>query len=220
MNIEQARYNMIEQQIRPWNVLDPHVLELLGAVKREDFVPLAHKALAFVDMEIPLPGGQVLLAPKVEARLVQEVNAQRHEKVLQIGAGSGYVTALLAHRAQRVIALESSSELVQLARSNLQKSGVFNAEVRQADGAAGAASDQPDQPFDAIVLVGSVAQVPASLLQQLKVGGRLVAIVGEEPMMYATVVTRTTESTFDSQQRWDTVAARLQGFVEPSRFKF
>jgi protein-L-isoaspartate(D-aspartate) O-methyltransferase len=217
MNIEQARYNMIEQQIRPWNVLDPHVLELLGAVKREDFVPLAHKALAFVDMEIPLPGGQALLTPKVEARLVQEVNAQRHEKLLQIGVGSGYVTALLAHRAQRVIAVDSSSELVQLARANLQKSGVFNAEVRQAEAAAGAVADGP---FDAIVLVGSVAQVPANLLQQLKVGGRLVAIVGDEPMMYATVVTRTTEKTFDSQQRWDTVAARLQGFVEPSRFKF
>ena len=217
MNIEQARYNMIEQQIRPWNVLDPHVLELLGAVKREDFVPLAHKALAFVDMEIPLPGGQVLLAPKVEARLVQEVNAQRHEKVLQIGAGSGYVTALLAHRAQRVIALESSTDLVQLARANLQKAGIFNAEVRQGDTAAGAAADQP---FDAVVLVGSVAQVPVNLLQQLKVGGRLVAIVGEEPMMYATVITRTGENTFDSQQRWDTVAARLQGFVEPTRFKF
>ncbi len=217
MNIEQARYNMIEQQIRPWNVLDPHVLELLGSVKREDFVPLAHKALAFADMEIPLPGGQALLAPKVEARLVQEVNAQRHEKVLQIGAGTGFVTALLAHRSQRVIALESSAELVQLARANLQKAGIFNAEVRQGEGAAGAPADQP---FDAIVLVGSVAQVPDALLQQLKVGGRLVAIVGEEPMMYATVTTRTGATTFDSQQRWDTVAARLQGFVEPSRFKF
>ena len=217
MNIEQARYNMIEQQIRPWNVLDPHVLELLGAVKREDFVPLAHKALAFADMEIPLPGGQRLLAPKIEARLVQEVNAQRHEKLLQIGVGSGYVTALLAHRAQRVIALDSSAELVQLARANLQKAGIFNAELRHGDAAAGAPSDQP---FDAIVLVGSVAQVPASLLQQLKVGGRLVAIVGEEPMMFATVITRTGQNSFDSQQRWDTVAARLQGFVEPSRFKF
>ena len=217
MNIEQARYNMIEQQIRPWNVLDPHVLELLGSVKREDFVPLAHKGLAFADMEIPLPGGQALLAPKVEARLVQEVNAQRHEKVLQIGAGSGFVTAMLAHSSQRVIALDSSAELVQLARANLQKAGIFNAEVRQAEGCAGAPADQP---FDAILLVGSVAQVPDALLQQLKVGGRLVAIVGDEPMMYATVTTRIGANSFDSQQRWDTVAARLKGFTEPSRFKF
>lgn len=217
MNIEQARYNMIEQQIRPWNVLDAHVLELLGAVKREDFVPLAHKALAFVDTEIPLPGGQAMLEPKVEARLVQEVNAQRHEKLLQVGVGTGYVTALLAHRAQRVIALESSPELAQLARANLQKAGILNVEVRQADGSAGA---QADQPFDAILLGGSVPQVPAALLRQLKVGGRLVAIVGEEPMMYATVITRTGENTFDSQQRWDTVAARLPGFAPASRFKF
>ena len=217
MNVEQARFNMIEQQIRPWNVLDPHVLELLGAVKREDFVPLAHKALAFVDMEIPLPGGGTMLSPRVEARLVQEVNAQRHEKLLQIGVGCGYVTALLAHRAQRVLALESDAELVSLARANLQKAGVFNAEVRHADAASGVAAEQP---FDAIVLAGSVAQVPQELLRQLKIGGRLVAIVGEEPMMYATVVTRTGEASFDSRQAWDTVTPRLSGFAEPSRFKF
>lgn len=217
MDIEQARFNMIAQQIRPWNVADPHVLELLGAVKREDFVPLAHKALAFVDMEIPLPGGQAMLAPRIEARLVQDVNAQRHEKVLQVGVGAGYITALLAHRAQRVVGLETSPELVELARANLQKAGVFNVEVRQADPLTGGAADQP---FDAIVLGGSVAQVPPELLQQLKLGGRLVAIVGEEPMMYATVVTRTGANTFTTQQRWDTVAARLQGVPEPSRFKF
>ena len=217
MNTEQARFNMIEQQIRPWNVRDPHILELLGAVKREDFFPLAHKALAFVDMEIPLPGGQVMLAPKIEARLAQEVNAQRHEKLLQIGVSSGYVTALLAHRAQRVIALEASPELVQLARANLQKAGIFNAEVRQGNGSLGAPSDQP---FDAIVLSGSVAQVPSALLQQLKVGARLIAIVGEEPMMYVTVVTRTGASTFSSEQRWDTVAARLSDFAESAQFKF
>jgi protein-L-isoaspartate(D-aspartate) O-methyltransferase len=217
MNVEQARANMIEQQIRPWNVLDPHVLELLGSVKREEFVPLAHKALAFADMSIPLPGGQCLLTPKVEARLVQEVNAQRHEKVLQIGVGSGYVTALLAHRAQRVVAVDNAAELVQLARANLQKAGIFNAEVRQSDAPLGAAAEQP---FDAILLTGSVGEVPSSLLQQLKVGGRLVAIVGEEPMMYVTVMTRSGEKTFTSEQRWDTVAARLPGVVQASRFKF
>ncbi len=217
MNVEQARANMIEQQIRPWNVLDAHVLELLGSVKREEFVPLAHKALAFADMEIPLPGGQRLLTPKVEARLVQEVNAQRHEKVLQIGVGSGYVTALLAHRAQRVVAVDSSAELVQLARTNLQKAGIFNAEVRQIDAPLGTAAEQP---FDAILLMGSVDEVPSSLQQQLKVGGRLVAIVGEEPMMYVTVMTRTGAKTFTSEQRWDTVAARLPGVPPASRFKF
>ena len=124
MDLEQARFNMIEQQIRPWDVLDAHVLHLLSVVKREDFVPLAHKALAFVDMEIPLPGGQVMLAPRVEARLLQDLGVQKHEKVLEIGSGSGYMAALLAHRAQRVITLEIDAALATTARTNLQRAGI------------------------------------------------------------------------------------------------
>ncbi|MCB2000641.1 MAG: protein-L-isoaspartate O-methyltransferase, partial [Rhodoferax sp.] len=135
MNLEQARFNMIEQQIRPWEVLDAHVLHLLSVVRREDFVPAAHKALAFADMEIPLPAGQCMLAPRVEARMLQDLGVQKHEKVLEIGAGSGYMAALLAHRSQRVITLEIHEELVALARSNLQLAGVHNAEVRHHDGA-------------------------------------------------------------------------------------
>lgn len=223
--LELARFNMIEQQIRPWDVLDPQVLELLAASRREDFVPLAHKALAFVDMMIPLRGatddaqrlGQVMLEPKVEARLLQEVNPRAHEKVLEVGAGSGYMASLLAGRAQRVISLEIEPELVRTARENLQRAGVQNADVRQADGAHGLAAEGP---FDAIVLSGSVAEVPAPLLQQLKVGGRLVAIVGGEPVMRATLITRTGEGSFTTAQRWDTLAPRLLHFPEPSRFHF
>ena len=140
MNFEQARFNMIEQQIRPWNVLNDQVLHLLSVVKREDFVPLAHKALAFVDMEIPLGHGQRMLAPRLEARLLQDAVVKKHERVLEIGAGSGYLTALLAHQAQRVIAFEIEPELAAMARANLQKAGVHNAEVRQADGTGGAAA--------------------------------------------------------------------------------
>ena len=161
MNLEQARFNMIEQQIRPWNVLDDQVLHLLSVVKREDFVPLAHKALAFVDMEIPIGHGQRMLAPRLEARLLQDAAVQKHEKVLEIGAGSGYLTALLAHQAQRVIALEIQPELAAMARTNLQKAGIHNAEVRQFDGAVGAAAEGP---FDVIVLGGCVAEVPQNLL--------------------------------------------------------
>ena len=135
MNYEQARFNMIEQQIRPWDVLDGAVLSLLAAVRREDFVPPAMKALAFVDTEVPLGEGQVMLAPRVEARLLQDLGVHKHEKVLEIGAGSGYMAALLAHRAQRVITLEISAELARLARTNLQGAGVHNAEVRHLDGA-------------------------------------------------------------------------------------
>ena len=221
MDLEHARFNMIEQQIRPWEVLDSHVLQLLSVVKREDFVPLAHKALAFVDMEIPLreggARGQAMLAPRVEARLLQEANVQKHEKVLEIGAGSGYMAALLAHRAQRVTTLEIEPELARMARANLQKAGIVNADVREADGAAGA---QPDGPFDVIVLSGSVAEVPQSLLAQVKVGGRLVGVVGDEPMMRATVMTRTGESTWATVQPWDTIVPRLLNFAEPSKFHF
>lgn len=217
MNLEQARFNMIEQQIRPWDVLDADVLHLLSVVKREDFVPLAHKALAFVDMEIPLGHGQYMLAPRVEARMLQDAAVQKHEKVLEIGTGSGYMAALLAHRAQRVISLEINPELANLARANLQKAGIHNAEVRQFDGAKGAPAEGP---FDVIILSGSVAEVPQSLLAHLKVGGRLVAIVGEEPVMRATIVTRTSETDFRTSQPWDTVAPRLLNFPEPSHFHF
>ena len=161
MDLEQARFNMIEQQIRPWDVLDAHVLHLLSVVKREDFVPLAHKALAFVDMEIPLPGGQVMLAPRVEARLLQDLGVQKHEKVLEIGSGSGYMAALLAHRAQRVITLEIDAALGTTARTNLQRAGIHNAEVRHLDGSRGVPAGAP---FDIILLSGSLAEVPQSLL--------------------------------------------------------
>ncbi|WPC65478.1 protein-L-isoaspartate O-methyltransferase [Rhodoferax ferrireducens] len=217
MNLEQARFNMIEQQIRPWNVLDAEVLELLAVVKREDFVPLAHKALAFMDMEIPLGQGQVMLAPRVEARMLQDAAVQKHEKVLEIGAGSGYMAALLAHRAQRVISLEINPELAQMARANLQKAGIHNVEVRQFDGAKGVSADGP---FDVIVLSGSVAEVPQALLAQLKVGGRLIGIVGDEPTMRVNVVTRTSDAEFKTSTPWDTVAPRLLNFPEPSHFHF
>lgn len=217
MNLEQARFNMIEQQIRPWNVLDDGVLELLAVVKREDFVPLAHKALAFMDMEIPLGQGQVMLAPRVEARMLQDAAVQKHEKVLEIGAGSGYMAALLAHRAQRVISLEINPELAQMARANLQKAGIHNVEVRQFDGSKGVS---PDGPFDVIMLSGSVAEVPQALLAQLKVGGRLIGIVGEEPTMRLHIVTRISDAEFKTTTPWDTVAPRLLNFPEPSHFHF
>jgi len=217
MNLEQARFNMIEQQIRPWEVLDAHVLHLLSVVKREDFVPAAHKALAFVDMEIPLPGGQVMLAPRVEARLLQDLGIQKHEKVLEIGAGSGYMAALLSHRAQRVITLEINAELAAMARANLQAAGLHNAELRHLDGARVV---PVNAPFDVILLSGSLAEIPQSLLTHLKVGGRLAAIIGDEPMMRATFVTRAGDAQYHTSQPWDTVAPRLLNFPEPSRFTF
>ena len=216
MNIEQARFNMIEQQIRPWDVLDPDVLELLALVRREDFVPPQHRALAFVDTEVPLPNGQSMLAPKVEARLLQELAVQRHERVLEVGAGSGYMAALLAHRGQHVTTFEIDPELARLAADNLRRAWISNVNVLQAD----ASRVVPEGgPFDVILLSGSVAELPRTLLAQLKPGGRLAAIVGQLPIMRATVVTRSGDG-FSQVELFDTVAPRLKGFVEPTKFVF
>ena len=219
MNIEQARFNMIEQQIRPWDVLDAQVLSLLAIVRREDFVPPAYRALAFVDTELPLaPGGkdgQVMLAPRVEARLLQEAQVQRHERVLEIGAGSGFMAALLAHRAQLVISLERVPALAAMASHHLRRAGVLNASVREMDGSHGLPGEAP---FDVIMLSGSVAEVPPALLDQLKPGGRLLAIVGQQPMMHALRISRLSDQAFKTEDLFDTVAPRLTGFAEPAQF--
>jgi len=221
MNNEIARFNMIEQQIRPWEVLDGQVLSLLSVVKRENFVPMAHKALAFVDMEIPLHASgaedQVMLAPRVEARFLQDAAIQATDKVLEIGTGSGYMAALAAHQAVSVLTLEINPALAQQAKANLQAAGVSNVEVRTADGRQGAAADGP---FNVIFLSGSVPEVPQVLLNQLTIGGRLLAVVGEDPVMRASVITRTGEQQWQTSEPWDTIAPRLQGFPEHNRFSF
>ena len=221
MNLEQARFNMIEQQIRPWDVLDPGVLTLLARVRREDFVPAAHRALAFVDTQVPLvdgaPQGACMLEPRVEARLLQELRVQPNERVLEVGAGSGFMACLLGHQASHVVSLEIRADLARLATANLAASGPGNVQVRQADGSAGL----PDEaPFDVIVLSGSVAQVPRALLEQLNVGGRLIAIVGQEPIMRAQLTTRVAEQAWSDTELFDTVAPRLLNFPEPSHFRF
>ena len=221
MNNDIARFNMIEQQIRPWDVLDGQVLSLLSVVKREDFVPMAHKALAFVDMEVPLSSsskdGQVMLAPRVEARFLQDAAIQATDKVLEIGTGSGYMAALVAKQAASVLSLEIDAGLAQQARTNLQAAGITNVEVRQADDSQGAPAYGP---FDVIFLSGSVPEVPQALLNQLKTGGRLLAVVGEDPVMRASVITRTGDQQWQTSEPWDTLAPRLQGFPEHNRFSF
>ena len=217
MSIEQARFNMIEQQIRPWDVLDQGVLSLLAVVKREDFVPPEHQGMAFFDTEVPLGHGQSMLAPKVEGRYLQELDVHRHERVLEIGAGSGHMAALLSHKAREVVTVEIVPELARMAIENLRRAAITNVSVLEAD--ASKALPTPG-PFDVIVLSGSVAAVPRQLLSELKVGGRLMAIVGHEPVMRATLVTRVGEQEYRSTELFDTVAPRLVGFGEPSRFSF
>ena len=217
MNIEQARFNMIEQQIRPWDVLDGGVLALLSRVRREDFVPESHRALAFSDTEVPLPEGQCMLAPRVEARLLQELRLTGIEQTLEIGSGSGFMACLLAHQSRSVVTLEMRPVLAEMAHRNLDRARVQNASVVRADGSSpGAATGR----FDAIVLSGSVAQDPEMFKSLLSIGGRLVAIVGREPVMQAVRFTRTSTEGWERTVLFDTVAPRLEGFPEPSRFVF
>lgn len=225
LDLARARFNMIEQQIRPWEVLDPVVLDLLDRLPREQFVPAGQQALAYVDMELPLASpaveGECMLAPRVEARLLQDLAIRPDDKVLEIGAGSGYMAALLASLASRVVSLEISEPLARVARENLQQAGITNADVRVADACAnGFAACAAEGPWNVILLSGSVAEVPPALLSLLAPGGRLGAIVGEEPVMRATIITRVGDNSFQTAQPWDTVAPRLRNFPQASRFRF
>jgi len=224
MNTEIARFNMIEQQIRPWQVLDASVLSLLATVRREDFVPPAMRSLAFVDTQLPLlphdATGPRMLEPRIEARLLQALAVQRHEKVLEIGTGSGFMAALLAHRGQQVYTLECRAELARTARDALRRAGLLNVQVVEVAAAEGAKGLPAEAPFDAILLSGSVAEVPRVLLEQLKPGGRLLAIVGDDPVMHATLYTRNGDQDWSQRQLFDTVAPRLEGFPEPAAFRF
>jgi protein-L-isoaspartate(D-aspartate) O-methyltransferase len=216
MNIEQARFNMIEQQIRPWDVLDTDILDLLMVVKRENFVPEAYRNLAFVDTMIPLPGGASMLTPKLEARIAQEVHVKKHETVLLVGAGSGYLAALLAHRSRHVTAIEIDPDLKELAQKNLAANGVTNVSVELGNGAQGWSNGAP---FDVIVFAGALPVLPETVLEQVKPGGRILAIVGESPVMSAQLITRT-DSGYDTKKVFETDVKPLQSALTPSHFTF
>jgi len=217
MNIEQARFNMIEQQIRPWEVLDGEVLELLAVVKREQFVPTAYKNLAFVDFDIPLPDGEHMLSPKIEARILQELAVRKHESVLEIGTGSGYMAALLGARAQQVLTVELNPEIAALAKQNLSTNAITNVELAIGDAARGWADGAP---YDVIAISGGLPILPQALLAQLKVGGRLSAFVGDAPVMKAQIVTRLNETEYQIVDLFETYVAPLKNAMQPSRFKF
>ena len=221
MDIEQARFNMIEQQVRPWEVLDPTVLSLLSVVKREGFVPAAHKDLAFADVEIPIGSkgivGQTMLAPKIEARMLQELNIRAKDKVLEIGGGSGYMAALIAAKAEFVYTVEIDPELVDVARRNLKEAGVANVSVDLGDAAQGWPLYAP---YDVVVISASTPILPESILKQLKIGGRLVAVVGEAPAMQMQLVTRTEENAFATINVFETVIAPLINATQRESFVF
>ena len=215
MNIEQARFNMIEQQIRPWNVLAQDVLDLLTVVRREEFVPAAHRSLAFFDTEIPLPGGESMLTPKVEARILQEANVKKHEQVLEIGAGSGYMAALLASKARHVTTVEIDPALKAMAEENLSGYGVTNVSVELGNGAQGWQGE-----YDVIVISGALPFLPDAFLKQIKVGGRVLAIIGEAPVMSLQVITRTSDQVYDTVDVFELMAKPLHAASEHSHFTF
>jgi protein-L-isoaspartate(D-aspartate) O-methyltransferase len=223
MNLEQARTNMVEQQIRPWEVLDQDVLDLLYLVPREDFVPAQYRDLAFSDLEIPLEesakagSGQLMWQPKMEARVVQELSLKKTDHVLEVGTGSGYLTALLAHRAGHVHSVEINPKLSELGRKNLTRQGLDNVTLQIGDAARG----WPRQaPYDAIVLTGSTPLLPHSLLDQLAAGGRLFAVVGERPAMTARLVMCSVPGAFGTTTLFETVIAPLVNAEHPPRFRF
>jgi len=217
MNIEQARFNMVEQQIRPWEVLDQVVLDLLYVVRREEFVPQAYQALAFSDLEIPIGEGETMLQPKVEARILQEVAPGGADKVLEIGTGSGYMAALLAHRARHVHSVEISPALRRLGEANLRRAGIVNVTVEQGDAARGWSKHAP---YDVIVLTGSTPVLPEASLAQLAPGGRLFAVVGEAPVMSARLVTSVGGGSFNTVDLFETVLRPLRNALEREKFVF
>ena len=217
MNIEQTRFNMVAQQIRTWYVLDDNVLDLLYKLKREEFVPAASRAMAFVDMEIPLGHDQVMLTPKMEARILQELHIKKTDKILEVGSGSGYMTALLADRGAQVYSVEIIPELKTMAENNLKAHNITNVTVEQGDAARGWAKHEP---YDVIVLTASTPVLPDAFQNSLNPGGRLFAITGEDPVMEAVLVTCTAPGEFTTVKLFETSTAPLINAQQPVRFTF
>ncbi len=216
-DFERARFNMVEQQIRPWEVLDQRVLDTLMEVPRHRFVDEEYLKVAYSDIAIPLPHGEEMMHPKIEAKLLQAVDVRPNEKVLEVGTGSGYLTALLSRLSFRVVSVELHEDLSRKAAERLAAMGADNVELRVGDGAEG----WPDEaPFDVIVLTGSVARIPQSLLDQLKPGGRLFAVVGEEPVMEAKLVTRVGDREWAEESLFETVLPPLRHLEPERRFAF
>lgn len=221
MNIEQARFNMIEQQIRTWEVLDQTVLTLLSQVKREDFVPAAYRGIAFTDMEIPLGHGQAMLSPKMEARILQEVAPKASDRVLEIGTGAGYQTALLASRSAKVLSIEIFDDLSKTAVANLARAAITNVVLKVGDAAKSPDKfSGADEKFDVIVITGSTPVLPTAYLDRLQINGRLFAVIGDAPVMKATLFTRQTATTVSHIDLFETVVTPLINAPQPSRFDF
>lgn len=217
MNLNQARFNMVEQQIRPWNVFDDKLLTTELQLNRENFVKPEYRDLAYADIELPLPGGQKMLFPRIETRLLQELQLTKKDKVLEIGTGSGFVTAILAKLSDFVYSIEINDENRQFAINNLSRTGIKNVTVVAGDGNNGMSVKAP---FDKVFVGGGVEKVSDLLLQQLAIGGKLVAICGKELIMHAMVIERRSEQNFITTTLFETTAELLNDAPLTNTFKF
>jgi protein-L-isoaspartate(D-aspartate) O-methyltransferase len=214
---ERARFNMVEQQIRPWEVIDPRVLDVLQRVPREQFAPPAYRALAYADIEVPLGHGETMLAPKIEAKLLQALAIQPTDRVLEIGTGSGYLTACLAHLGGHVVTVDRHADFVAEAQARLAELGIGNVELLTGDAFA---ADLPGAPFDVIAVTGSVPVLPERFQALLNEGGRLFAVVGEPPAQEATLLTRVRGEVYRREALFETVVPPLTGAPKPAAFVF
>lgn len=215
MNFEQARHNMVEQQVRTWEVLDPQVLEILGRLNREDFVPPKHRRLAYADLMLPLGEGEVMMRPAVEGRLLQALALTTEDTVLEIGTGSGYLTACLAALAGRVESVDLREKFVDGARRKLSNLDIDNVALEVGD----ALGDwSPDRAFDAVAVTGSSAEVPERFLQWVKPGGRMFCIRGRSPVMEAVLMRRLDDDAWASESLFETDLPRLVGAEDPEIF--
>ncbi len=205
-NSSVAKFNMIEQQVRPWEVLDNQVLSVLDAVNREDFVRDPYKGLAYADCQIPIADGVRMLPPTLEGRMLQALLLGEDDRVLEVGSGCGYLSACMARLAQRVSSIDRSADIIEFARANVTNCGLDNVEFAE----KGLAQVDEDQSYDVITVTASLNQVPDNLRQALKVGGRLFVIVGESPVMEALLITRVSESEWSSQSLFETDLPRLK----------
>ena len=215
MNLQQARFNMVEQQIRTWEVLDHVVLELLEQAPRHQFVPTAYRNLAYADIAVPLGDGEVMMPPRVEARLLQSLAVGADDRALEIGTGSGFLTSLLASLAREVISVEISDTLADVGERNLEQHSVSNVRLERGDGVRGW---EQYAPYEVIAVTGSVPVLESYFQNQLAIGGRLFVIVGEAPAMEALLIRRTGEDQWATESLFETVIPKLKGVKEPERF--
>lgn len=217
LNIEQARFNMIEQQVRPWDVLDPKVLNLMETVAREKFVPAGYEGLAYADTEIPLGHGETTLPPRIIGRMLQAVNVDPLDIALEVGTGSGYLAALLAAGCRQVYSVDIHADISAQAQQKLDAQGIKNVTLEVGDASRGW---EQHRPYDIIIITGSLPVLPEVFQKSLNRGGRLVAVVGDAPVMEAILITRSGDNEWTRESLFETCIPTLANAPQPQRFTF